>query len=456
MSADRRSGSSKIKRFYKSLFLTNRFFLALAILVLLAMVCFIFPSLYIVLQLLTLLLVLLFVVDCFTLYKNKKQGIVAKRESADRFSNGDENQVVLTIKNNYNFTVYLNILEEIPFQFQERNMSFNITLKPLEEQKITYTLRPTERGTYQFGNINIYAETDIALIRKRFVKGEVQYISAYPAFQEINKYELLAVSDRLTDFGIKRIRRLGNATEFEHIKSYVIGDDPRTINYKATARTNELMVNTYIEERSQSVYCLIDKGRNMQMPFNGLSLLDYAINSSLVVSTTALKKGDKAGLITFSNTIDDILPASDRRIQRSRILETLYKQKTDFKDASYSNLYLTIKKTVKQRSLLILFTNFETVNALHRQIKYLKLLSRDHLLIVSFFSNTEMDKVLDISTKNEEDFFRKGIAEKMHMDKNLIVKELNRIGIYTILTPPEKLSIQAINKYLEMKTRGLI
>lgn len=385
-----------------------------------------------------------------------KRGIVAKRDVPNRLSNGDLNQIKINIKNNYPFTLYTQIIEEIPFQFQERNVEFSSVLSADEVKEIDYTLRPTERGDYHFGHINIYVNSKLSLIKRRYIQEEEKMVPVYPSFLEINQYELLAVSNRLIDMGVKRIRRVGNATEFEHIKSYVIGDDPRTINYKATARNNELMVNTYIEERAQSVYCLIDKGRTMQMPFDGLSLLDYAINSSLVVSTTALKKGDKAGLITFSNTIDNILPASDRRIQRSRILETLYRQQTDFKESSYSDLYLTIKRTIRQRSLLVLFTNFETLNSLQRQLKFLKLLAKDHLLLIAFFSNTEMDKVLEDISDNEEDFFKKGIAEKMHSDKNLIVKELNRLGIHTILTPPQKLSIYSINKYLEIKTRGLI
>ncbi len=454
MPTDRRNRNPQIG-FYKSLYLSNRFFLSIAFLLLLSIICFIFPQLLFLFQLAGLLFALLVVIDFITLYR-KSFTITGTREIPNRLSNGDENEIIIHLKSLYPFPIYAEIIEEIPFQFQERNLSFSSIIASRENKKISYNLRPTERGVYRFGHINIFVQSKLSLLKRRFTEGEEQTIDTYPSFLNLSHYNLLLNSNQLTTAGIKQTRRLGNATEFEHIKPYVIGDDPRTINYKATARANELMVNTFMEERAQSVYCLIDKGRTMQMPFEGLSLLDYAINSSLLVANTALIKGDKAGIITFSNTIDHILPASDRRVQRSRILETLYKQQTDYKESNYAELFTTVKRTIKQRSLLILYTNFETLNSLKRQLNYLRLLSKDHLLIIAFFLNTAMEEAMNEPAENVEDFFRKSMAEKMHSDKRLVTKELNRYGIHSILTVPEKLSIQSINKYLEIKTRGLI
>src|SRR3546814_3180514 len=106
----------------------------------------------------------------------------------------------------------------------------------------------------------------------------------------MRRFELLAISNRLREVGIKRVRRIGNSMEFEQVRNYVVGDDPRFINWKATARKNDIMLNAFQEERAQQVFSLIDKGRGMQMPFEGLSLMDYAINASLVLANTALDR----------------------------------------------------------------------------------------------------------------------------------------------------------------------
>jgi len=131
------------------------------------------------------------------------------------------------------------------------------------------------------------------------------------------------------------MRRLGHSMEFEQIKEYVSGDDYRTVNWNATARKGALMVNNFTDEKSQQVYCIIDKSRVMKMPFEGLSLLDYAINASLVLSNIALLKQDKAGLITFAENLSAFLPAEKKETQMHLILQALFNQKTRYLESDY-------------------------------------------------------------------------------------------------------------------------
>lgn len=256
--------------------------------------------------------------------------------------------------------------------------------------------------------------------------------------------------------GHKKIRKIGQNQEFELIKEYVSGDDIRTINWKATTRKSRLMVNQYQDERSQQVYSLIDKGRVMQMPFNGLSLLDYAINACLVISNIAIKKFDKAGLLTFQDKIGAMLPASRKNNQMAVIQEVLYHQKTAFRKSDFSRLHTHIHSKITQRSLLLLFTNFESLFSMERQLPYLKSLSHRHLLVVIFFENTEMKSLLEEPAGTVKEIYYKAIAEKFSYDKKSIVKELNQNGIQAVLTTPEQLTINTINKYLELKARNLI
>jgi uncharacterized protein (DUF58 family) len=216
------------------------------------------------------------------------------------------------------------------------------------------------------------------------------------------------------------------------------------------------MVNHYQDERSQQVYSLIDKGRVMQMPFNGLSLLDYAINASLVISNIAIKKSDKAGLITFQDKIGSTVAAGRQSSQMTRIMEVLYNQKTAYRETDFSSLYTHIRRKVTQRSLLLLFTNFESIYGLQRQLPYLKNLANQHLLVVVFFENTELRSFFSKPAEDLKEIYHKAMAEKFSFDKKLIVKELGRHGIQALLTAPEQLTVNTINKYLELKARGMI
>lgn len=424
------------------------------ILVALFILAFQFPSLLIINIMLFTVIVILTVIDIILLFK--QNGIRASRLLPEKLSNGDDNPIEITLKNLYNFKTTLNLIDELPFQYQKRDFHIETSLQKNTDKKITYTLRPLERGEYHFGNLNIYATSPIGLITRRFQFENDAMVPNYPSFLQLKKYMLLAFSNKIFEFGLKKIRRIGHTMEFEQIKDYVQGDDIRNINWKATAKRNQLMVNQFQDERSQPIYSVIDKGRAMKMPFDGLSLLDYAINATLVISNVALKKQDKAGMFSFSRKVDNKVVAERRPSQMNQIMETLYNLNTDFSESDFSRLYIDIKRSLNQRSLLLLYTNFETLDSLHRQLPYLQAIAKHHVLVVIFFENTELKKLTHKTSSNTFEIFEKTIAEKFVFEKKLIVNELQKHGIQSILTPPEDLTINTINKYLEIKARGLI
>jgi uncharacterized protein (DUF58 family) len=201
---------------------------------------------------------------------------------------------------------------------------------------------------------------------------------------------------------------------------------------------------------------VVDKGRIMQMPFNEMTLLDYAINTSLVMSNIALLRQDRIGLLTFSNTIDTFIKADKRGQQMYQIVESLYRQATDFKESDYEQLYVFVREEIRQRSLLIFFTNFDSVSSLRRNLKYFKRIASRHLLVVVFFENAELFDLEHRRPDNIEAIYLQAIAQKFILEKRQIVKELQNAGVHSVLCPPEDLSVNTINKYLELKSRGLI
>jgi uncharacterized protein (DUF58 family) len=441
--------------FYKDLFLTNRLFAGLTACAIFFLLSFFFPWLGVIPELFFWTLVLLFLVDATLLYRTSK-GIFAKRHAPERLSNGDDNELGIYIENLYPFNISVGIIDEIPFQFQKRDIWFKTDLTPRQHKLINYLLRPTKRGEYEFGDIRVYVKSPLGLTRRRYNVSQSETLPVYPSFLQMRKYELMAISNRLTEIGVKKIRRLGHSLEFEQVKNYVAGDDYRTINWKATARRGDLMTNVYTDEKSQHVYCVIDKSRSMKMPFEGLSLLDYAINASLVLSNVALLKEDKAGLITIAEKLGSVVPADRKPTQLNKIMEVLYKEKTRYLETNMELLYNTVRNVLKQRSLVVFFTNFESMSAMERQLPFLKRIARFHLLLVVFFENTELEELSGKRATNVEDIYIKTIAGKFAYDKKLIVKELTRHGIQSILSTPQNLTINTINSYLELKAKQKI
>ena len=413
---------------------------------------FFFAPLYNAANVLLVLLVIGVLMDMILLY-SKNNGLSGERIVSERFSNGDNNKVLIQFHNNFPFPITAGVIDELPVQFQERNWMRKIKIGSNSRHDLEYSLKPLTRGEYVFGNINVYVNSPLRLVKRRFTFQQEEMVKVYPSYQQMRRFQLLAVSNRLQEAGVKRIRRIGHSLEFEQIKEYVRGDDYRTINWKATARKNGLMVNNYTDERSQQIYCIINKGRVMKMPFQGMYLLDYAINASLVLSSVAMARQDKAGLITFAENLDAFLQADKKPTQINLILETLYNQKTLFLEPDFEKLFSVIRNRITQRSLLVLFTNFESIESLQRELPSLQRIAKYHLLLVVIFENTELKHVQESKAISLEDIYIKTIAEKFSYEKRLMVKELHKNGILSILTTPENLTIGIINKYLEVKNR---
>jgi uncharacterized protein (DUF58 family) len=411
-----------------------------------------FPVLFQLGTIVFLLLAIAIFVDALLCYA-KKDGFEAERIVTERFSLGDNNKVFLKLKNNYVFPVRISVIDELPFQFQDRNWIRKVKMPGNGTDDLLYTLRPTSRGEYVFGSINVFVSGPLQLVKRRYSFAKKQIVRVYPSYIQMRRFQLLAVTNRVQETGVKRVRKLGHSMEFEQIKEYVRGDDFRTINWKATARKGDLMVNNYTDEKSQQIYCVINKGRLMKMPFEGLTLLDYAINASLVLSSVALTKQDKAGLITFAENLDAFVQADKKPTQINKILETLYNQQTRYLEQDFEKLFAVIRNRITNRSLIVLFTNFESVEGLQRNLSALKRIAEYHLLLIVFFENTELKNVEQKKTGNIEEIYIKAIAEKFAYEKRLMVKELHKHGILSILTPPQNLTVNTVNKYLELKNR---
>ncbi len=432
--------------------MSKRFYILFAIITVIVGCGYLATPLFIMGLIMMAALVIAAVIDFIKL----RRGMVkAVRECQPRWSNGDNNEVEICVKSTFSEPVSIEVIDEIPPEFQIRDFSRRMRLAAGGSQSLSYQICPKERGEYHFGNVIAIVSTNIGLALRRFVCGKQTTARVYPAFFALKSYELATIRTNNIEAGVKRIRRIGNATEFSQIKDYVPDDDYRRINWKASARRHQLMVNVYEEEKAQHVYNIIDKGRVMQQTFNHMTLLDHSVNAALALSHIAMKKDDNVGLMTFDNKSGTFLPSTHNRSQMNRILETLYNIKTDFLESDFSELNSFINKNINKRSLIILYTNFFSIDALKRQLAFLKSISQRHRLLVVLFEDSEQNEFIKTNPHTEEEFFQHVIAEKYAFDKTLILNILQRNGILALLTEPKNLSINVINKYIDIKARNM-
>ena len=442
-------------RAIRNTYLPNRFFFLFGGVIVLFALGFPFPVFYYV-GLASWLVALALVLADTGLLFSRRVDLDVKRRLPKVLSLGDPNPIVLEIHNRSPYRLDLTLIDELPVEFQIRDFAKEFRMEADSQRNLTYDLTPTRRGAYAFGAVQLFVCSPLGLVQRRVTIPQEVSIPVYPSILQVKKYSLKSFQKVTTLQGVKKMRRIGHSYEFEQIKEYVRGDDYRGINWKATSRKAGLMVNQYEDERAQQVYCLIDKSRVMRLPFHGLSLMDYAINTSLVMSNIVLQKHDKAGLLTFSDKIGSILKADRKGDQMHKILMALYNEKERQGEANYELVYQAVRRLIKGRSLLLLFTNFESSFALERVLPVLRRINLQHLLVVIFFENTEIRDFAYQEVSDLESIYTQTMAQKFVAEKVQQVQKLRQYGIQAILTRPEELSVNTINKYLELKARGLI
>ncbi|MEZ5013391.1 MAG: DUF58 domain-containing protein [Chitinophagales bacterium] len=442
-------------RILRNIYAHNRLFQAMAVAVALFAVSFAMPVLFPIAQAALIFILVIILADLLLLF-NSSVRMSAKRSVPQVLSLSDENHITILLESKATVILYCLLIDEMPVQLQKRDFGERFAIDARSKKKIDYTIRPIVRGEYTFGNINLYIHSRIGFMRRRIIFPAETMVKVYPSIIQMKQNALRTMSSISFFEGVKKMQRIGHSYEFDQIKRYVQGDDIRNINWKATARVGELMVNHYEEEKAQQVVCIIDKSRTMKMPFHELSLLDYSINSTLTISNIALQKEDRVGLITFSDKIGSTLAPDRHHGQLRKVLEALYNEKERFLEANYELLYLHVRNVIHVRSLLFLFTNFESVYAIQRAVQILRKLNKLHLLVVIFFENSEITDFAGSAAHSVEEIYLTTVAAKFAAEKKLIRQELTKYGIQTIVTTPEELSINTINKYLELKARGLI
>lgn len=440
---------------WQQLHLRNRFFYVFA-----GVIClFVFAHLWPVLMALAWIvctgLAIALLYDIAVLF-GRPLGLQATRRCSRRFSLGDPNRVDIEVEYTGQTELLVWWIDEVPEQLQIREQSTFCRLQPNEPFSYSYELVPKSRGEYFFGRINALVATRLQLAMRRVQLGQEQMVPVFPSVIQMKKYELMAFQRISTKSGIKKVRRIGHSYEFEKIRQYALGDDMRSINWKATSRRNTLMVNQYEDERSQQVLFVLDKGRNMLMPFNGLALLDYAINSTLVLANIALQKYDKVGMLSFSDRLGTVVKCESGPGQLTEMMKGLYAERSHSTEANFDLLYRATHRVVSNRSLLFLFTNFESEYALLRALPALQRLNRLHLVVVVVFENSELKEYAKGKVSYVSDIYSQTIANKLLFDKRAIVARMHKAGIQAMLSTPEDLSIQSVNKYLELKAKGMI
>ncbi|NWG22367.1 MAG: DUF58 domain-containing protein [Chloroflexi bacterium] len=387
-----------------------------------------------------------------------------ERLNDSRLSLGANNPVTILIGSRARRRLTLQIRDEHPHEIHADATILTGAVMPFALLEARYHLHPLRRGDFAFGDINIRYPSILGTFVHQARYPAAAPVRVYPDVLEVRKYDLLARKGLLIELGLRPARLFGHGVEFERLREYTTDDEYRRINWKATARRGKPIAAEYETERSQYVVSVIDTGRLMRAPVDdrsgeneaSLARLDYAINAALLLSYVVTLKGDHAGLLTFADDVRTYLAPRRGKGQFYRMLEVLYNVQFEPVEADHARAltYLSIKH--KRRSLVIVFTDLVTLDAARALIAHMSRLAQRHLPLCVVISDPNITRLAGRTPADPGDLYRRGVAEMLLDERRIVLDTLQRNGVLTLDVPADRLSVALIEKYLELKGRGML
>jgi uncharacterized protein (DUF58 family) len=395
------------------------------------------------------LLFILLIID-YIITPGKKHFEI-RRICDSKLSMGGENQIIISIRNKSGYPLDIIAQDEIPLHMDIKDEFVKIKVPPYSEAEGKYVVVPEKRGEFTFGKIHIKYNGILKLCSKKYWYDVTENYKVYPNLKDLSKYGLKIINKNHLIHGVKKVKSHGGETEFESLREYSEGDDYRKINWLATARANKLIVNTYEPEKNQQVMIMLDSSRVMNSEIEYIKKLDYSINASFLLADVAIRKGDNVGVMVFDSSVKRYVKPGKGKGQLQLIAENLYNVEENFVTANYKGALSYLNQNQKRRCLLCIFTELFNVQEAVSLSTALKNLARYHVPLVITIKDMRLYEIANGFAKNSEDIYLKAASIRLIDEREKIQKIFHDSGISVIDVPPDKLSVETVNKYLQMK-----
>lgn len=441
------------------LFLKKRFFIILFSIAAISACGLLTNALYTIALIGLLLFVCSLLVECVLLLLLRIEG---GRSISTKLDLGEENTVKLgfSITRGIRKLRSVYVIDEIPAEFISEEDKHEMEVDQDGNFCCRYNFIPSCRGSFKLGRSLVFASFFGMIERRLILEENGQKVDVYPAFSRLREKDEQVRSKQMLTTGSHKRQQPANQTEFRDIREYVVGDDIRRVNWKATARTGNTMVNDYEDERSQHIISVIDCGSAMQRTFNNLTLQDHAINASLLVSYSALEKeSDCVGVCSFDRKGTIFLPPRAGKTQFKSIMQQLYALDAEYGESDIEQLCHLLDRNVKRRSLVFLYTDIPTMSVLNRKLQFFKRISTRNCLVVINCLDKELESASRLQVEGHmknnahSQYVESTLAKDMVNQKQFIADTLQQNGIYCLSVYPESLSFNVLQKYLELKSK---
>jgi len=329
-------------------------------------------------------------------------------------------------------------------------------LPPRTRARVTLGVLPRERGRTALRSYHARILSRLGIVELRRAFRAPVPLRVMPDLSALDRSGDIVARTKLIETGLRRLRRRGLGGEFASLREYTRDDPFRAIDWKATARRGKPMVAQYEVERAQQIVVAIDAGRLMTPRLGDRRKLDYAVSAALAIAAIARLAADRVGVVAFAaNILARVVPGTGTQ-HSAQLTDLLSDLEPRFEEADYERAFIEMERTLRRRSLVVLFTDLFDPIASSAVLGAAKLLTTRHLVLVVLMNDAAIAGALRRTPRDAQEAYRAAVAAKLAAERAHAVAALHERGVLVVDVPAAELTVALLDAYVDIKTRGLL
>jgi uncharacterized protein (DUF58 family) len=315
---------------------------------------------------------------------------------------------------------------------------------------------PRERGRTALRSYHARIRSPLGIVERRSTYAVPADLRVTPDLSALDRSGDLVARTKLLESGLRRLRRRGAGGEFSSLREYGPDDSFRAIDWKASARRGKAMVATYEVERAQQIVVAIDAGRLMTPRLGDRRKLDYAVSAGLAIAAMARLAADRVGVYAFAaEALAKVLPGTGTQ-HTARLTDALSDLEPQFEESDYERAFIELGRSLRRRSLIVLFTDLFDPVASSTVLAAAQLLVPRHLVLVVLMNDAAIASALRRTPRDASDAYRAAVAARLSEERARAVATLRDRGVLVVDVPAAELTVALLDAYVDVKTRGLL
>jgi uncharacterized protein (DUF58 family) len=379
----------------------------------------------------------------------------ATRAIPETLGLGDRHDAVLEIESRWQWPFRATIAHEMPSTLLVDPLP-TIAMSSHGSVAVPMPFTPMRRGRVQIGDVAIRATTGFGLLARIIRLPLSAETTVVPSLANVRRFRLLAMQHRLQEVGIRALRRRGEGRSFAGLREYVAGDDPRNIDWKSTARHERMMLREFSIERSQTVITLVDCGRAMTQMAGEFARIEHVLSAALLLTDVAAVSGDQVGALAFDDSVRAFVPPQRGRAALGAVREALSGINASLAEPDYATAFRVLALRQRRRALVVFFTDVIDARASRSLIAFLGRAAARHVVVVVALRNEPLLAAAEAPAARASDVYLAAAAEELVLEREEALARMRRAGVTVLDVPAAQMATAVVNRYLDVKARGLI